>query len=255
MAKDILKKEIIGIFHRSKLQWKPQTTRDNVSRFKIKNCSGCTQNATAYILGLTKDVKVWRKLDKVDKESLKPYNVPEIVSKYTHKNQKNSKGKSLSQPNFKIKIQNSQDPVEKSAYFNASLYSEIYILENKLRKLIFKELGNDLSWWKKEKVTQEIIDYANRIAEDDKKTPWIPRTDKHPLYLITLKHLSKIIELNWKGNFNKLGKVSSFLTYIDDLSKIRNCIAHNIPLGNRDKKEVQIQVPKILSLLKQNYSI
>jgi len=71
--------------------------------------------------------------------------------------------------------------------------------------------------------------------------------------LTTLKQLSKIIEINWKKNFEKLGKISSFLTWIDDLSKIRNCIAHNIPLNGRDKKELDTQAPKILSLIKTNY--
>lgn len=85
MARNSLKKEIINIFNKDK-GWKIQTTRDNISRFKIKYCSNCTQNASAYILGLAMDVKVWRKLNKEDRESL-PNNISEIVERYkTDKN-------------------------------------------------------------------------------------------------------------------------------------------------------------------------
>lgn len=80
MTKDLLNKEIIKLFEESK-SWKPQTIRDNVSRFKIKYCSNCTQNAAAYILGQIVDVKLWRKLSKEDKASL-PNNVPEIIERY-----------------------------------------------------------------------------------------------------------------------------------------------------------------------------
>ncbi|MBS3077363.1 hypothetical protein J4233_03760 [Candidatus Pacearchaeota archaeon] len=224
-----------------------------ISQVKTDEGLDCTQPAAAQVAAKIKGFSIKRRLKKEDKG---PSNLSEIVEKYRNKNSNSSsKVKKLNKPNFKNKIQNSNDPIEKAAYFNASLYSDIYILENKLRLLIFKQLGNDLSWWKKEKVTQPIIDYANKIAEDDKKTPWIPRADKHPLYLVTLKHLSKIIELNWTRNFDKLGRMTNFLTYLDDLLKIRNCLAHNISLGSRDKKEVETQVPKILSLTKQNYSI
>lgn len=80
MAKDILKKEIMEIFS-NKLHWKSQTIRDQISRFKIKECQGCTQNGAAYILGLIKGIKIWGKLTKEDKERL-PSNVPEIVRRY-----------------------------------------------------------------------------------------------------------------------------------------------------------------------------
>jgi len=95
MVKDILNKEIIKIFEKSK-KWKSQTIRDNVSRFKIKYCSSCTQDAAAYILGLAIGVKVWRKLKKEDKDSL-PINFSEIVERY-------KEGKNLEQSNRKKPI-------------------------------------------------------------------------------------------------------------------------------------------------------
>jgi len=82
MPKDTLKKEVIEIFS-NQLGWKIQTIRDQVSRFKIKRCPNCTQNAAAHILGLIKGIKVWGKLDQIDKDSL-PANISEIVER--HKN-------------------------------------------------------------------------------------------------------------------------------------------------------------------------
>jgi len=80
MAKDVLKKEIISIFS-DRLGWKTQTVRDQISRFKINECQGCTQNGAAYLLGLIKGIKIWRKLEEKDKEKL-PKNVSEIIEKY-----------------------------------------------------------------------------------------------------------------------------------------------------------------------------
>src|SRR3989344_3762279 len=80
MARNSLSKEIIELFKNNK-KWKTQTTRDNISGFKIKYCSNCTQNAAAYILGLAINVKVWRKLEKEDRDSL-PNNVSDIVERY-----------------------------------------------------------------------------------------------------------------------------------------------------------------------------
>ena len=247
-----LTKEIIQEFIKRGHFKSEGAVKNFISSIKTNEGLDCTQPAVAQVAAKIKGFSIARRLKKDDKV---PTNLSEIVNKYKSKNSNYIEEKVLKKPNFKRKILKSQDPLEKEAYYNANLYPEIYILENKLRELIFTQLGKNNSWWTKQGVTQGVIDYANTIEDDDKKAPWIPRNENHPLYLVTLKHLSKIIEINWKNNFDKLGKLNSFLTWIDDLSKIRNCIAHNIHLGSRDKKEIQIQVPKILSLLKKNYSI
>src|SRR3989338_1866838 len=114
-----LKKEIMELFH-EKLDWKPQTIRDNVSRFKIKECPHSTQNAAAHVLLLTKGFSCDRKLDKKDRASL-PQNQAEIVKKY--RNKKHTYTRSYDYSNsITRKIMKSVDPLERGAWKNSKIY-------------------------------------------------------------------------------------------------------------------------------------
>lgn len=155
---------------------------------------------------------------------------------------------------FKTKIKKAKSTLEEDAWKNAEVYPFIFILENTLRKLILQQLGNDIAWWKKPFVAKEIIAYAESIKKQEEETPWIKQRGDHPIYYVTLKHLSKIIQINW-NKFSKLGEQNTFLTRLKDLFPIRNSLAHNIPLTSRDRKEVDIAVDKIVKIIKSKYKI
>jgi len=146
----------------------------------------------------------------------------------------------------------SVDPLEREAWRNAESYPLMYILENKIRQLILSRLGTD--WWKTPTVPQKIIDYAQRIKEDEKETPWMENRGDHPVYYITLKHLCTIIQMNG-SNFKKIEKMNVFLTRFEDLYPLRNSLAHNRSLTPRDKSEIELSVGKISKLLKVKYNI
>lgn len=251
MTKDILSEGIIGLF-KEKMNWKIQTVRDQVSRFKIKECPKCTQNAAAHILALTLGFSCAQKLKKPDKESL-PSNLSEIISKYA-KTKKEIKTFVGHGKKIERKMKTLKDILVRDAWNNAVVYPHFFILENILRKLILSQLGYNISWWKKPYVTDKIIDYANKIKEDEKEIPWRPPSGNHPIYYVTLKHLSKIIQMNWP-KFKRLGEQNSFLIRLGDLFPIRNSLAHNIPVTSRDKKETEISVDKIRKLIKNGYGL
>jgi len=251
MTKDVLKQEIIDIF-KKKTSWKLQTIRDNISRFKTKECPHATQNAAAHVLALAKGFSCKKRLKKEDIATI-PQNIADIIDKY--KTKKNNERKiELPIKKFKRKINLCTNPLERDAWRNAIIYPSVYILENKLRMLILKQMGADQSWWITPKVPQRIIDYANKIKEDEKSTPWIEERGDHPIYYVTLKHLTKIIQINWP-KFNKLGNQNSFLTRLEDLFPMRHGLAHHIPLTPRDKKEVDLTKDKICKLINSKYKI
>lgn len=244
-----LYEDIIKLFQ-TRTGWEVQTIRNNVSRFKIKECPHATQNAAAHVLALTLDFSCAKKLKKEDRSSL-PSNLSDIIARYRIKN---SEGAPDHSRKFSRKVRLSVDPIEREAWKNASAYPYFYRLENSLRLLILKRMGGDALWWKRPFVPDKIVEYTQRIEEDEKEIPWrASRGKSHPIYYATLNHLSKIIQVNWP-TFNKLGDQSSFLTRLKDLIPIRNSIAHHVPITSRDSQEVDISIDKILKIIENTYS-
>ena len=200
-------------------------------------------------MGLTKKVKVWQKLSKEDKESLKPYNVSEIVDKYSHKNPK-----ILEHHPRKIKIKKMKidfcDEFINEANENTEIYPYIYVLENSLRKLILGRFKDEKEWWNNPKfVHKDIQDYAKKIQEVEKKYKWMDKRGSHPIYYINLEHLFKIIEKNWthfKKTFDDLGHLR---TWIAEITPIRNLVAHNIKTKTIERNDIKSRCEKICKLI------
>ncbi len=255
MGKDVLKSSIIAIFHK-RTGWGIQTIRNNVSKFKIKECPRSTQNAAAHVLAQAKDFSCAKQLNKEDKSSL-PGNISEIIDKYKNRGgstKDQSKLLKKASKNFKKRAKTASDPLMRDAWNNAEIYPQIYFLENTIRNLILEQFGNDTSWWKKPYVKEDTLEYAERIKNDEKLTPWITPKGTHPIYYITLKHLKKILEMNWPTHFKQLAKDrNEFLVRFTDLLPIRNALAHNVPIGVMEEKEVEISVNKICKIIKSAY--
>jgi len=247
MAKNTLNKEIISIFS-EKLDLKEQTIRDQISRFKIKECPNCTQNATAYILGQVRGVKVWGKLNKEDKESL-PQNVSEIVDKYT----KNSEESKKIPRKKKIKvgniIPNYESEFISAANSNSKAYPHIYVIENLLRKIILDRLGNNKNWWKTPPLKKNIIDYASRIKSAESKHAWIKNRGNHPVYYVGLGELKDIICKFWETHFKWIGDMEKFRVWVDELIPIRNMVAHNVKLDREEIHTTEQKSKWIITLI------
>lgn len=248
MVRTILNEEIISLFKKKK-GWTEQTIRDKVSQLKIKHCQKATQNAAAHILGLIEGIKVWGKLKQKDRDSL-PSNVNEIVARYSKNSQRRGESKPKQAPSFKRKINNSQDTLEKDAYTNASIYSHIFLLENKLREVILKKFKSNNSWWSDTKIVKkDIQEYAERIQKAENKYKWVDARGNHPIYYVNLEHLFKIIEKNWndfKKIFNDLGHLR---TWIAECIPVRNLIAHNIKTKKPERDDLIKSSRKICKLI------
>jgi len=249
-SKNVLNKNIVKEFI-ERCHFKSDKSVENfISKIKTNEGLDCSQNAVAQVAAKIKGFSIAHRLKKEDKV---PNNLAEIVGKYSKKF-KGSPTQMEYKKDFSKKAVKSQSPLEKEAWENARCYPPLYILENKLRILIFTRMGRDELWWKKPSINQKIEEYAKNMKQNNESTPWIKKQGDHPMYYITLSHLSKLIELNW-NSFKKLKNLHKFLSWLDDLIIIRNSLAHNAPLSNRDKKEIEVQVPKILSVLKKEYNI
>jgi len=227
-----------------------QAIKNFVSKIKTNEGLSCSQNAVAQVAAKIKGFSVARRLKKGDRV---PSNISEIVEKYARKSNKREQSKASSAPNFKRKIKEAQDPLEKEAYTNASIYSHVFLLENKLRGIILKIFKSDNNWWANTKiVSKDIQEYAQRIQKAEEKYKWIDARGDHPIYYVNLEHLLKIIEKNWnifKKIFNDQGHLR---TWIAECVPVRNLIAHNIRTKKPERDDLIRSSRKICILIDKN---
>lgn len=242
-----LTKEIINEFIERGHFKSEGAVKNFISKIKTNEGLDCTQPAAAQVGARIKGFSIARRLKKDDKV---PTNLSEIVNKYGDKISNKSKEKSSGRINFKRKIKNSQNPLEKEAYSNASLYPEIYLLENKLRKIILKVFEKNNDWWENNRIVhRDIQDYAEKIQIAEQKHRWTDSRGDHPIYYINLEHLFKIITMNWsrfKHIFYDLGHLR---TWIAEVVPVRNLIAHNIKTKKPERDDLTRNSSKICKLI------
>lgn len=132
----------------------------------------------------------------------------------------------------------------------ADAYRSLYVVENTLRELIRKVLGQKANWWKNYVPRSIQTQVQNTISE----TPYhaAPRSDE--LEYTHLGQLKEIITFkkNWTyflPYLNEKNK-SFFIATIDKAIPSRNAIAHSIPLKTKDLKVVDIRFEDILKMIK-----
>ncbi|MBI2105623.1 hypothetical protein HYT56_02165 [Candidatus Woesearchaeota archaeon] len=249
MTSSGLSKEIVNEFIKRGHFTSEQSVKNLISKIKTDEGLSCSQNAVAQVVAKIKGFSVARRLKKEDKV---PPNISEIVAKYARNNRGNN-SKPKSAPDFKRKISNSQDPMEKEAYTNASIYPYVFLLENKLRNVIFNKFKSNSNWWTDTKIVKkDIQEYAEKIQKAEQKYKWVDARGEHPIYYVNLEHLFKIIEKNWnefKNIFNDLGHLR---TWIAECIPVRNLIAHNIKTKKPERDDIIKSSRKICTLIEKN---
>lgn len=224
-----------------------QSVKNFISKIKTDEGLGCTQPAVAQVAAKIKGFSIARRLKKDD---IVPSNLSEIVDKYKNKNSSSNGTKPLKKSNFKKKIIDAQNPLEKAAYENASLYPHIFILENKLRQIILKVFEDELGWWDSSKIVHgDIQEYAKRIQDAEKKYKWIDSRGDHSIYYINLEHLFKITEMNWTRFKKIFGDQGHLRTWIAESVPVRNLIAHNIKTKKLERDDLIRNSSKICKLI------
>lgn len=129
-------------------------------------------------------------------------------------------------------------------------YRALYAVENTLRELIRKVLGQKPNWWKNYVPSGIQTQVRNTISE----TPYhaAPRNDE--LEYTHLGQLKEIITFknNWTDFLPYLNEKnkSFFIATIDKAIPSRNAIAHSIPLKAKDLKVVDVRFEDILKMVK-----
>ncbi|MEK6963929.1 MAG: hypothetical protein AABX70_05865 [Nanoarchaeota archaeon] len=132
---------------------------------------------------------------------------------------------------------------------NLKSYTDIYVIENTLRKIIFEAFGGKKDWWEMDFVSKEVFSYAESIRIAESKHPWIKKRGDHPIYYVGLEELKKIITKHWDKYFKWIGNRDKFMVWVDEIIPIRNMIAHNVRLEAEEINTVETKSKWLITLI------
>jgi hypothetical protein len=124
-------------------------------------------------------------------------------------------------------------------YANVEGYKILYELENDLRDFVYCKIVERFpdSW--QERVDQSITDYCQKKKKTELESGWFPSEHLPDLAYSLFPHLKQIIEENWGSIFHRYFKPKTIFTgYFHKLESIRNRIAHNRPLTDREVEQL-----------------
>lgn len=239
-SKGLDKKIFEKLMRCPKVKLSPQTIRNELSKIRGDN-PGITLNAAAHLFAQNRGFSLRRSLNEEDILSLqyvRNLNKPVVEAKPR-----------------KIKAKEAYpqygEEFHREANENANIYPYIYILENSLRKIILKRLGNNIDWWNDKFVSKEIQRSVEFVLKAERKYPWLPSRALHPVFYVNLNDLYKIINKNWDKFKDVFGDTHHLRTWIDECYPLRCMVAHNIKTRPRDRKNIELRVEQICNLIKR----
>jgi hypothetical protein len=239
-----LKKKLFDFLkNHQKVGITPQAIRNEISRIRRNNPS-LTMNAAAKVFADKRGISVMKYLNEEDRKSLNYASERKIPKQTIIKTKR-------------INIKNILPKYGKNfisdANKNTSAYPYLYILENSFRKLILDIFGNEVKWWKNTKIVpKKVQEYAFHIQEAEKKHDWLPKRGNHPIYYVGLNELCKIIEKNYSKNFKDIFTDKGNLrTWVNECIPIRNLLAHNVRLRDREIQNLKIRTEYLCTLIEK----
>lgn len=132
------------------------------------------------------------------------------------------------------------------------VYLNLFIFENNLRNFIegvsIKSFGID--YWEKLNINKNLGKKIKARKKDEMLYKWLSSRGDSDLLYTDLDDLRVIISSNWKILFkNFFPKETWIITYLGDIYKIRNKIAHNVPIEENERNTVQTLINNIYNQL------
>lgn len=122
-------------------------------------------------------------------------------------------------------------------------YAILKTLETMLRKCIQTRLQSITPDWWKIRIPEDVRQNAeDRKSRNEKPWPWIDQKDFHLINYVDFTDYAKIIRRkdNWNEAFKHVfGDPEIISAKLKELEPIRNVIAHNRELTNRDMKRLE----------------
>ncbi len=134
------------------------------------------------------------------------------------------------------------------------VYFNLFIFENHIRHFI-EEVSiksHGINYWDKLNINQKIGNNVGNRKKDETLYKWLSVRRESNIYYTDFDDLRVIISSNWELFKSYFPKESWIITYLEDLYKIRNKIAHNIPVEENERNTVETLLNNIYNQLEVN---
>ncbi len=134
----------------------------------------------------------------------------------------------------------------------SEVYLYLYCIENSLRIFIEKTLMGKYGDRYFENVSKGIKDKVLERKSNEDKNKWLSLRGNSYLFYLDFKELSSIIKSNWDV-FGKYFPSQEWIALkIDELSEVRNLIAHNSYIAEQDRNLMKTYFESIIKQIEQN---
>jgi hypothetical protein len=127
----------------------------------------------------------------------------------------------------------------------AGIYPYIYVLENSVREFIRFNLESiyGTNWWN-QCSTADAKNKASGRQDKQGKSRYYGTKAPHPIYLVDIDDLRKIIMRNWKDLESKLPKLPNtqawLINVLQMIEETRNIVDHNNPISKDDEEKLKV---------------
>lgn len=115
-----------------------------------------------------------------------------------------------------------------------------YVFESYLRELIVEALSNEVdtgSWY--EKIPPDVKSEMERLAETEDTKSWMSLGSRDKSALMTLPQLLRVIEVNWKDEFEELVRDKALIQEARLLVHLRNTICHMSTISDEELERIK----------------
>jgi len=136
----------------------------------------------------------------------------------------------------------------------AEVYFNLFIFENHMRYFIEEVSIKSyaINYWEKLNINKNIGKKVKDRKKDETLYKWLSIRGGSDLYYTDFDDLRVIISSNWEIFHPYFPKENWIITYLEDLYKIRNKVAHNIPIEENEKNTVETLLNNIYNQLEVN---
>jgi len=131
------------------------------------------------------------------------------------------------------------------------VYFNLFIFENYLRNFI-EEVSIQvygIKYWEKLKIKPKIGKKIRNRKKNESLYKWLSTRGNSDLFYTDFDELRLIISSNWEIFKSHFPKENWIIIYLEDLYKIRNKIAHNIPIEKTERNTVETHLNNIYNQL------
>jgi len=121
----------------------------------------------------------------------------------------------------------------------AETYKLFFVFEGYLRELVVEVLSREVqvNWWTK--IPKDVQDEVVKLEETEEAKTWMALGARDKSALMTYPQLLRVIDHNWKGDFEEVIRDKALVQEARTISHLRNTICHMSEISDEENERVK----------------